>query len=122
MANSTPAPKGLRGYFRRANLLTSLVLIFPLFLVYQLGVIARPEALNGADLITVRVYRLLGTTTNYLLFNLALLVVFAVALVVMRRRQQFDTRLFVPVVLESGLYAITMGAAIVYVMSLIGIS
>src|SRR5947208_7242634 len=108
MATSTSA-KGLRGYFRRANLLTSLVLIFPLFLVYQLGVLAAPEALNGADLITVRVYRLLGSTTNYLLFNLVLLAAFAVALVVMRRRQQFDTRLFVPVVLESGIYAITMG-------------
>src|SRR5438128_10436916 len=111
MPNAPRSPKGLRAYFRRANLLTSLVLIFPLFIVYQLGVVLLPDVGNGADLITARIIALLGySKTRYLVFNLGLLVVFAIALLVMRRRQQFDTRLFVPVVLESGIYALTMGA------------
>src|SRR5437868_2303361 len=101
MAKSQSGSRGLRGWFRRANLLTSLVLIFPLFIVYQLAVVANPKVANGADVITARVHALLGSTRNYLLFNLALLVLFAIALVVMRRRQHFDTRLFVPVVLEA---------------------
>src|SRR5947208_1878727 len=32
-----------KGYFRRVNLLTSMLLVFPLFLVYQVGVLALPQ-------------------------------------------------------------------------------
>jgi hypothetical protein len=115
--------KGLRGYFHRANLLTSLILVFPLFLAYQLAIMLMPEVGNGADLVTARLFVLLGRSPeNYFLFNLGLMFAFVLLLVFLRRRQQFDTRLFVPVVLESAIYAITMGAAIVYVMNLIGIN
>ena len=113
----------LRAYAHRANLLTSLLLIFPLFLLYQLAVIALPDAMNGADLITGRLIAVLGgSRANYLLFNALLIVAFVVLVAALRKRQQFDVRLFVPVVLESGIYALTMGALICKVMSLIGIS
>ncbi|SRR5579883_315056 len=129
MRASAPAPKrarksrGLRGYFHRANLLTSLILVFPLFIAYELAVLLLPDVGNGADLVTSRLFALLGGSRgNYLLFNLALLAAFVLALLVLRRKQGFDVRLFVPVVLESGVYALTMGSAILYVMNAIGIN
>ena len=122
-AGSGSTRRGLRAYFHRANLLTSLVLIFPLFITYQLGIALLPDVGNGADLISGRIIHLLGDSKpNYLLFNLGLLAVFAIALAVMRGRQQFDMRLFVPVIVESGIYALAMGSVIVSLMGLIGIS
>ena len=119
----TRTRKGLRGYFHRANLLTSLVLIFPLFLFYQLAVVELPDVGNGADLISGLIARLSRSAgVNRLVLDLALLVLFLLALLVMRKRQQFDTRLFVPVVIESAIYALLMGSVITYVMNLLGIS
>jgi membrane protease YdiL (CAAX protease family) len=114
--------RALRGFLRRANLLTSLVVVFPLFLAYQLAVVALPDALNGADLFTGRMLALLGGARNYLLFNLGLLVAFVGLLVALRKKQRFDLGLFAPVVLESTVYALSMGAVICYVMNAIGIS
>jgi hypothetical protein len=120
-ARAAAEPAGLRGYFRRVNLLTSLVLVFPLFLAYQLAVALLPGVGNGADLITARLVALLHTKTNYLLFNLGLAAAFAVLVLLLRRKQQFDLRLFFPVVLESAVYALTMGTLILYGMGLLGI-
>jgi len=54
------------GYFHRVNLLTSLVLIFPLFVVYQIGVLAMPQVHNGADLVTSELLQLLhGNLAGY---------------------------------------------------------
>ena len=36
---------------RRSDPLTSLLLVFPLFVVYQIGVLSMPSTYNGADLI-----------------------------------------------------------------------
>src|SRR5581483_9858577 len=103
---------------RRTNLLTSLMLVFPLFLVYQVGVLAIPEVYNGADLITSQLIRLLhGRLGLYILCNLALGVVFLIAIAVLRRRNEFHPRMFLPVLAESALYAVTMGALIVFVMT-----
>lgn len=103
---------------RRADLFTSLLLVFPLFLVYQLGVLAIPQVYNGADLITGEMLRLLhGQLAVYLAINLALAIGFVIVLAVLRRKNEFHARMFIPVVLESALYAVSMGALIVYVMT-----
>jgi membrane protease YdiL (CAAX protease family) len=103
---------------RRPNLLTSLMLVFPLFLVYQVGVLAIPEVYNGADLITSELLHLLhGQIAWYILINVALGLVFLIALTLLRKKNEFHPRMFVPVLAESALYAITMGALIVFVMT-----
>jgi hypothetical protein len=103
---------------RRTNLLTSLMLVFPLFLVYQVGVLAIPEVYNGADLITSQLIRLLhGQLGYYVLINALFGVGFLIALAVLRRKNEFHPRMFVPVLIESSLYAVTMGALIVFVMT-----
>ena len=100
------------------NLLTSLVLVFPLFLVYQVGVLFTLPMLNGADFLTVFLFRNLGLSRGaYLAYTAAVAVGFAVGVAVLRRKQRFDPKLIVPVLVESAIYALTMGSLIVFVMT-----
>ena len=100
------------------NLLTSLILVFPLFLIYQIGVLFTLPMLNGADFVTTLLISSLGLTLKgYLLFLAAVVVVFALAVALLKRKQHFNGRVFLPVVLESILYALTMGSFIVLLMT-----
>src|SRR6476659_4709218 len=100
------------------DLLTSLVLVFPLFLVYQIGVLFTLPVLNGADFLTVFLFRNLGLSKGaYLAYTVVVAVAFAIAVVLLRRKQRFDPRLIVPVFVESAIYALTMGSLIVFVMT-----
>lgn len=106
------------------NLFTSLVLVFPLLIVYQVGVLFTLPMLNGADFVTTFLFGYVGLSTQtYLAFVAAVVVVFALSLGYLRRRQRFNPRMIVPVLLESSIYALTMGSVIVLVMTnLLGIS
>jgi membrane protease YdiL (CAAX protease family) len=100
------------------NLLTSLVLVFPLFLVYQVGVLFTLPMLNGADFLTVFLFRNLGLSTRaYLAYTGAVAAAFVVGVLVLRRRQPFEPGLVWRVFLESAIYALTMGSLIVFVMT-----
>ena len=100
------------------NLLTSLVLVFPLFLIYQIGVLFTLPMLNGADFLTVFLFRNLGLSTGaYLAYTAAVAVAFVIAVALLRRKQRFDPKLIVPVFVESAIYALTMGSLIVFVMT-----
>ncbi|HVY45636.1 MAG TPA: CPBP family intramembrane glutamic endopeptidase [Minicystis sp.] len=100
------------------NLLTSLVLVFPLFLVYQVGVLFTLPMLNGADFLTVFLFRNLGLSTKaYLGYTAIVAAAFAIGVLILRRRQQFDPGLVWRVFLESAIYALTMGSLIVFVMT-----
>jgi hypothetical protein len=99
------------------DLLTSLVLVFPLFLIYQVGVLFTLPVLNGADFLTVFLFHNLGLSTGaYLAYTVAVAVAFAVGVALLRRKQKFNARLVVPVLIESAIYALTMGSLIVFVM------
>jgi hypothetical protein len=106
------------------NLLTSLVLVFPLFLIYQVGVLFTLPMLNGADFLTVFLFRNLGLSTSaYLGYTAIVAAAFVAGVLVLRRRQQFDPGLVGRVFIESAIYALTMGSLIVFVMTrLFGIS
>jgi CAAX prenyl protease-like protein len=102
---------------RRSDPLTSLMLVFPLFVIYQIGVLSMPSTYNGADLITSQMLHLLhGNARTYFLVNVALAVAFLVLVLILRRKNTFDPRLFLPVLLESAIYALTMGSLICFVM------
>jgi membrane protease YdiL (CAAX protease family) len=106
------------------NLLTSLVLVFPLLIIYQIGVLYTLPMLNGADFLTTLLFRTLGLSkAQYLVFVGAVVVLFFIAFALLHRRQRFDARMILPVLLESSIYALTMGSVIVLVMTkLLGIS
>jgi len=100
------------------NLLTSPVLVFPLFIAYQLGVLLTLPMLNGADFLTVFLFKNLGLSTSaYLAYTLGVAALFAVGVLVLRRRQRFDPALILRVLVESAVYALTMGSLIVFVMT-----
>ncbi len=100
------------------NLLTSLVLVFPLLLIYQVGVLFTLPMLNGADFITTFLFQNLGLSTlQYLGFVGAVVVLFLVAVAILKRKQHFNSRVILPVLLESTAYAATMGSVIVLLMT-----
>jgi membrane protease YdiL (CAAX protease family) len=98
----------------RGNLLTSLILISPLLLLYELGVLFT-DAMNGADFITSTLLRLVGLK-GFVAIQVGLVIVVLGMALYLRRNQQFDPRIFVPVLLESGIYALTMGTVIIFLM------
>lgn len=105
------------GFFRRIDPLTSLLLVFPLFLIYELGVLLIPSAYNGADVITREIVHLLhGRVPLYVGLNAGLAVIFLVVVLVLRRRHSFDPKMIWPVLIESTLYALSMGTFICFVM------
>jgi hypothetical protein len=109
------------------NLLTSLVLVLPLLLVYHVGVLLTLRTsgmLNGADFLTVLLLRGLGLgEVGYLAFFGGVLLVFVGTLIALRKRQPFTPRILLPVLLESTIYALTMGSLILLVMTkVLGIS
>jgi hypothetical protein len=96
------------------DLAASLVLIFPLLLAYEIGVLFAGRV-NGADVITRAIYGVLGRTT-YLLVYAAIAVAF---LVWIRREKRWSTlrlEIAAPVVLEAAIYALTLGAALTIVV------
>jgi hypothetical protein len=100
------------------NLLTSLILVFPLFIIYQLGVLFTLPMLNGADFVTTFLFTSLGLTLKgYLLFLAVVVSLFAIVVGLLKRKQQFNGRVFLPVLLESVIYALTMGSLIVLLMT-----
>jgi len=108
------------------RLFNSLVLISPVFVLYQLGIIVQlarsPHggfSLNGADYLTQSVLHLLGNSLGlYVLFVVLVASGFGVALYHLSRRQQLNRAVFVPVLAESTLYALLLGSTIHLVMGL----
>jgi hypothetical protein len=100
------------------NLLSSLILVFPLFLIYQIGVVLIYPMINGADFLTRFLFQNLALSRSaYLAYSAAVAVAFAIAVTVLRRRQHFNLARFVPMLLESAIYALTMGSVIILVMT-----
>jgi len=100
----------------RLDGLTSAVLVFPLFLIYQIGILTG-RGQNGVDFLT-RALIDLGQrdVTNYLIAMSVLLVVYAAVLVLLRRRGSFSPQAFGPMLLESSVYALVMGSLILFAM------
>lgn len=100
------------------NLLTGLVLVFPLLLLYQVGVVLIYPMINGADFLTRFLFQNLGLSRSaYLGYTALVAGIFALLVLIFRRRQRIDLKIFVPVLLESAIYALTMGSLIVFVMT-----
>ncbi len=91
------------------NLAASLVLIFPLLLAYEIGVLFAGHV-NGADVVTRGLYGAVGSRAVYLLIH----ALFAVGFLFWVRRDRRWTTLTLeiaaPVILEAAIYALTLGA------------
>lgn len=102
--------------WKRIDLPTSLFLMLPLFLLYQVGVLAVPAG-SGADLVTGLLLALVGGNRwKYLAALTVIAVALAMTAWLANRRRPMPTHLFAPLLLESAIYALTMGTLIVFVM------
>jgi hypothetical protein len=90
---------------------SSLVLIFPLLLAYEIGVLFAGRV-NGADLVTRAVYSVAGSRTAYLAIYAVIAVGFLLWIRHTRRWGTLRLELAGPVILEAALYALTLGAVV----------
>jgi membrane protease YdiL (CAAX protease family) len=100
----------------------SFVLIFPLLLAYEIGVLFVGRV-NGADVVTRALFVLAGSRTMYMLLYACIALLF---LLWIRREQRYRTlrlEIAAPVILEAAIYAFTLGALITLVLDrLLGLS
>ena len=109
-----PAPPPTSA-FGHGDVVASLVLVFPLLLAYEIGVLFTREV-NGADVITRALYALVGSRTAYLLVHALVALGFLVWIRGTRRWNTLRLEIALPVVLEAAVYALTLGAAITLVL------
>jgi hypothetical protein len=89
----------------------SLVLIFPLLLAYEIGVLFAGRV-NGADLVTRAVLAAAGSRMAYLVIHAVVAIGFLLWIRHTRRWGTLRLALAGPVILEASLYALTLGAAV----------
>jgi hypothetical protein len=100
--------------YGRGDLTASLVLIFPLLMAYEVGVLFAGRV-NGADLVTRLLYGALGRT-NYLLLYAAIAIGFLLWIRQKQRWSALTLETAVPVILEAAIYAFTLGALLTVIV------
>ena len=94
---------------------SSLLLVFPLFLIYEIGLLLTP-ATNGVDFISTRVFQLLGSDPqDYLIAHLVLGGLYLGYLTLLWKRRVLSLDGVAPMMLESVVYALTLGSFIWYI-------
>jgi hypothetical protein len=109
MTRRAPATTG------HGDVAASFVLIFPLLLTYEIGVLFAGHV-NGADVVTRALFAAVGSRTGYLLVHALVAIGF---LLWIRHTQRWATlRLEIagPMILEAALYALTLGAVVSLIM------
>lgn len=100
----------------RGDLVASLVLVFPLYLAYAVGVLFSGRV-NGVDFVSRHVWAACGEDqVRYLALHAAVAIGFVLWLRRSRRVRSLSAEVVVPVVLEAAIYALTMATAIHLVM------
>ncbi|MCZ6603037.1 MAG: CPBP family intramembrane metalloprotease [Planctomycetota bacterium] len=101
---------------KKESWVTSFVLVLPLMIGYVAGIILLgPKMVNGADVINPFILSQLGFY-GLLGFNLALIALCLFLISYLKKRDRFDPKRFLPTILESSFYAVTMGSFIIFVM------
>ena len=123
MADTKPIPSGLRAYLRQSrDLLTSLVLVVPLFVAYQIGVLTTGGVRNGVDFMTDALLLVTGRDLGlYLAVNASILLALLALIAGLRKRGSFHPRIFPFVLIESAFYALFFGSAVVAMARLLGL-
>jgi hypothetical protein len=99
----------MKPYTGHGDLGSSLVLIFPLLLAYEIGVLFAGRV-NGADLVTRMMLAAAGSRAAYLAIYAVVAVGFLLWIRQTRRWGTLRLALAGPVILEAAIYALTLGA------------
>ena len=95
---------------------TSLLFVFPLFCLYELGLLWVPEQ-NGVDFVSGTLFSFVGQDLEYYLLAQGVLILLSVAMLMYWRRVRgFELEEFFPTMGEAAIYALTMGTLISFVM------
>lgn len=121
--NDREQASGLRRYLNDSrDPFNSVLLLVPLFLFYQVGILATGNLRNGVDFVTTTLFALFqGDLTGYLAFNGVVLAGFAVAILVLRKKGHFEPRIVPWVLLESTVYALVFGSAVIAMIRGLGL-
>jgi hypothetical protein len=112
-ANSATLNHGGIGYGRVPS---SLLLIFPLWIAYELGLLITP-ANNGVDFASQLIFEAAQRNPqHYLYLHLGLGFVYLALLTSLWRRGALALEQVTPMMLESLIYALTLGSLIIFVM------
>jgi hypothetical protein len=103
-----------RSWWGHGDLAASLVLVFPLLLVYEIGVLFA-GSVNGADVVTRLLFAALGRPA-YLALHAVIAAGFLLWIRGGRRWATLRLEVAAPVILEAALYALTLGALISLVL------
>lgn len=120
---TSTAPKS-SGYLTTSkNLFHSFLLVIPLFVLYQIGVLGTGGAVNGVDFTTRFLMRLFGgSVAAYLGFNVAVLVGLFVALKMLPQKEKLHAGVWAWVVVESAVYAFFLSGVIkIVLVGLLGV-
>ena len=108
-----PRPTG------QGDLVASLVLVFPLYLAYAVGVLFSGHV-NGVDFLSRHVWAACGEDqVTYLGIHAAVAIGFVLWLRRTRRSRSLSADVVLPVVLEAAIYALTMATLIQVVIDLV---
>lgn len=104
------------------DLFTSMVLVLPLFVAYQIGVLLTGGVRNGVDFMSDLLWAAAGhELLTYLGINLGVLIAFAAGTWYLRDRGHFKPEIWPWVIGESTLYAMVFGSAVIGLMSSLGL-
>lgn len=132
LARSFPTVAALRRYFAsRADPLTQLFLLLPLFVVYHVGVVSQvqrgPDGRyqwvgNGVDFLTGTALHLAkGNVVTYLLGAVTVTLALLGLILWARRDQHLHPKLFAPLLLESAVYALLTAGVIGGIVDAVGL-
>jgi hypothetical protein len=127
-----PTVRPLQRYFaQRADPLTNLFLVLPLFIVYHVGVVSQvrvgPDGRyqwvgNGVDFLTGTALSLAhGNVLVYAAGAVVVTLVLTALILWARKRSGVHPRLFVPLLIESTVYAVLVAGVIGYIVDAIGL-
>lgn len=102
----------------RVDPFTSAILVVPLLLIYQLGILGSGGlGLNGVDFVTRALIELCTRDLHRYLGVLGIIaLVYAAILIILRNYGRFSPQRFIPVLVESAFYASTMGTLILVII------
>jgi len=126
----------LRAYLNDSkDPLNALVMVTPLFVAYQLGILFTGGVRNGVDFVTDMLLLVIGgalsfatgsaskgaVLTTYLVVNALVLVAALSAIAVLRKKGALHPRLWPLVIVESTVYALLFGSAVQLMMRAFGL-
>lgn len=113
---------GFKSYLEMSrDLGTSLVLVIPLFVLYQIGILMTGGIRNGVDFVSDVLFAVTeGSMLGYLGINLGVLAAFVGGVMYLRKKGDLNPRIFPFVIAESTVYALLLGGAVVQLMSSLG--